>query len=50
VRLQPVGDDDTVTSSRLADAQIACSDEGFFADSNEQECLSKFFSGKWWSF
>jgi flagellar L-ring protein precursor FlgH len=50
VRPQDVTSDNTITSSKLADAQIAYSGEGFLADSNEQGWLSKFFSSKWWPF
>lgn len=50
VRPQDISGDNTITSSKLADAQIAYSGEGFLADSNEQGWLSKFFSGKWWPF
>ncbi len=50
VRPQDVSSDNTVTSSKLADAQIAYSGEGFLADSNEQGWLSKFFNSKWWPF
>lgn len=50
IRPQDVSADNTITSSKLADAQIAYSGEGFLADSNEQGWLSKFFSSKWWPF
>ena len=50
VRPEDVSSDNTVTSSKLADAQIAYSGEGFLADSNEQGWLSKFFNSKWWPF
>jgi flagellar L-ring protein precursor FlgH len=50
IRPQDVKSDNTITSSKLADAQIAYSGEGFLADSNEQGWLSKFFSSKWWPF
>ncbi|MDH5483907.1 MAG: flagellar basal body L-ring protein FlgH [Gammaproteobacteria bacterium] len=50
VRPQDVQPDNTVTSSKLADAQIAYSGEGFVADSNTQGWLTQFFSSKWWPF
>ena len=50
IRPQDVTSDNTITSSKLADAQIAYSGEGFLADSNEQGWLSKFFNSGWWPF
>jgi flagellar L-ring protein precursor FlgH len=50
VRPQDVQPDNTVTSSKLADAQIAYSGEGFVSDSNKQGWLTRFFSSEWWPF
>lgn len=50
VRPQDVRADNTVLSTRIADAQIAYSGEGFVHESNEQGWLSQFFNSKWWPF
>ena len=50
IRPKDVGQDNSVTSTKLADAQIAYSGEGFIADSNNQGWLGQFFNGKWWPF
>ena len=50
VRPMDVSADNTITSNKLADAQIAYSGEGFLADSNQQGWLSRFFNSKWWPF
>ena len=50
IRPQDVRADNTVLSTRIADAQIAYSGEGFVHDSNEQGWLSQFFNSKWWPF
>ena len=50
VRPQDVTSENTVTSSKLADAQIAYSGEGFLADANNQGWLTRFFNSKWWPF
>jgi flagellar L-ring protein precursor FlgH len=50
IRPQDVQPDNTVTSSKLADAQIAYSGEGFVADSNQQGWFSRFLSSEWWPF
>lgn len=50
VRPQDVRADNTVLSTRIADAQIAYSGEGFVQDSNEQGWLAQFFNSKWWPF
>jgi len=50
VRPQDVLPDNTLSSSKLADAQIAYSGEGFIADANNQGWLGQFFNGKWWPF
>jgi len=50
VRPQDVSSNNVVISTKLADAQIAYSGEGFVADSNTQGWLAQFFSSKWWPF
>ena len=50
IRPQDVRADNTVLSTRIADAQIAYSGEGFVHDSNEQGWLAQFFNSKWWPF
>ena len=50
IRPQDVTSDNTVTSTKLADAQIAYSGEGFLADANNQGWLTRFFNSKWWPF
>lgn len=50
VRPQDVRADNTVLSTRIADAQIAYSGEGFVQESNEQGWLAQFFNSKWWPF
>jgi len=50
VRPQDVRSDNTVLSTRIADAQIAYSGEGFVQESNEQGWLAQFFNSKWWPF
>ena len=43
LRPQDIGDDNSVSSTRLADARIAYSGTGTFADSNQAGWLSRFF-------
>ncbi len=50
VRPQDVSPDNTLASSKLADAQIAYSGEGFLAEANEQGWFSQFLSSSWWPF
>lgn len=50
VRPQDVTPDNTLASSKLADAQIAYSGEGFLADANNQGWFGQFMNGKWWPF
>lgn len=50
IRPQDVSPDNTLSSSKLADAQIAYSGEGFLADANSQGWLGQFLNGKWWPF
>lgn len=50
IRPQDVSASNTIASTKLADAQIAYSGEGFVHDSNTQGWLTQFFSSKWWPF
>ena len=50
VRPMDVLADNTLPSSKLADAQIAYSGEGFLADANTQGWFGQFMNGKWWPF
>ncbi|MCW9014726.1 MAG: flagellar basal body L-ring protein FlgH [Gammaproteobacteria bacterium] len=50
IRPQDVKSDNTLKSSKLADAQIAYSGEGFIADSNTQGWFTQFLNSKWWPF
>ena len=50
VRPQDVSSNNVVLSTKLADAQIGYSGEGFVQDSNTQGWLAQFFSSKWWPF
>jgi flagellar L-ring protein FlgH len=50
IRPEDVAPNNTLSSSKLADAQIAYSGEGFIADANNQGWLGQFFNGKWWPF
>jgi flagellar L-ring protein precursor FlgH len=50
VRPQDVLPNNSISSSKLADAQIAYSGEGFLADANNQGWLGQFLNGKWWPF
>lgn len=50
VRPQDIASNNVVLSTKLADAQIAYSGEGFVHDSNTQGWLAQFFSSKWWPF
>tara|TARA_R110002073_G_scaffold107036_1_gene241443 strand:+ start:6556 stop:7290 length:735 start_codon:yes stop_codon:yes gene_type:complete len=48
VRPQDIGTDNTVLSSKVADARIAYGGTGAFDDVNKQGWLSRFFYGDWW--
>lgn len=48
IRAQDIGADNTVLSSRVANARIQYSGTGEFADVQEQGWISKFFSSSWW--
>lgn len=50
VRPQDIGQDNTVASTRVADARISYTGRGSLADSNTQGWLSRFFNSKWMPF
>ncbi len=50
VRPLDVLSDNTLVSSKLADAQITYSGEGFLADANEQGWFGKMMNSSWWPF
>lgn len=50
VRPQDIGPDNTVPSTRVADARIAYTGRGSLADSNTQGWLSRFFNSRWMPF
>lgn len=50
VRPEDVGADNTVISTRLADARITYSGTGELADSNKQGWASRFFTSQYWPF
>jgi flagellar L-ring protein precursor FlgH len=50
VRPQDILQDNSVPSTRVADAQIGYTGKGALADANTQGWLSRFFSSKWMPF
>lgn len=48
IRSKDITSNNTVLSSKIANARIQYSGTGSFADTQEQGWLSKFFNGKWW--
>ncbi|MBI2382554.1 MAG: flagellar basal body L-ring protein FlgH [Gammaproteobacteria bacterium] len=50
VRPADIGPDNSVLSSRVADARITYAGTGALADANRQGWLSRFFSSPWWPF
>lgn len=47
VRAQDIGQDNSVDSTRVADARIAYTGRGTLADANTQGWLARFFNSKW---
>ena len=50
VRPSDIGPDNTITSERVANAQITYSGDGELANTNEQGWLTKFFNSSWMPF
>jgi flagellar L-ring protein precursor FlgH len=50
VRPQDINPDNSIASSRVADARITYTGRGSLADANTQGWLSRFFSSKWMPF
>jgi len=50
VRTDDIGPDNTVLSTRVADARITYSGKGAFADANQPGWLSQFFLSPMWPF
>lgn len=50
VRPEDVDANNTVSSTKLADARISYGGTGDFADANEQGWAAKFFNSKYWPF
>jgi flagellar L-ring protein precursor FlgH len=50
VRASDISPDNTISSERVANAQIEYSGKGTFADANEPGWLTKFFNSKWMPF
>lgn len=50
VRPDDIGPDNTVVSTKIANAHISYSGEGEFADSQKMGWLTQFFNGPIWPF
>jgi len=50
VRTQDIGPDNTVLSTKLADARISYGGTGEVANASRQGLLTRFFSSPWWPF
>lgn len=50
VRTADINPDNSVLSTKVADANIAYIGDGMMADVNSQGWLARFFNGKWWPF
>lgn len=50
IRSKDINSNNTILSSKVANARIQYAGTGAFADLNEQGWLSKFFNSQWWPF
>jgi len=50
VRPADINPDNTILSTKVANARIAYVGEGMVADANSQGWLGRFFNSKWWPF
>jgi flagellar L-ring protein precursor FlgH len=50
VRPEDIGSDNTVESSKLADARISYGGTGYIASAAKPGWMSKFFNSEWWPF
>lgn len=50
IRSKDIGSNNTILSSKVANARIEYAGTGAFADINEQGWLTKFFNSTWWPF
>ncbi len=48
IRPKDINSNNTILSTKVANARIQYSGTGSFADANEQGWLTKFFSSSWW--
>ncbi|TPH17217.1 flagellar basal body L-ring protein FlgH [Litorilituus lipolyticus] len=48
IRSKDINSNNTIQSTKVANARIQYAGTGTFADVNEQGWLTKFFSGAWW--
>ena len=50
IRSKDINSNNTILSSKVANARIQYAGTGTFADTNEQGWLAKFFNSSWWPF
>lgn len=50
IRPSDINPDNTILSTKVANARIAYVGEGTLADANSQGWLARFFNSKWWPF
>lgn len=50
VRPQDIGPDNTIMSTKLADARISYGGTGAVANASKQGWMTRFFNSKWWPF
>ena len=48
IRSKDISSNNTIVSTKVANARIQYAGTGTFADANEQGWLTQFFNGKWW--